>query len=169
MRYTVVDTRWGVMHVVFGNAGLRETTVPQAGLDPADVARRRWPQATFEPDACPDLCDRLCRYFDGEVVSLAAKCDLTGLSSFSIRVLELCSRLEYGQLTTYGQMAARCDQPDASRAVGRALGANPIPIIIPCHRVVAVAGQPGGFSAPGGVSTKQRLLDMESGQADLFD
>ncbi len=73
---------------------------------------------------------------------------------------------------TYGEIAARLGDPAAARAVGVALGRNPVPVIVPCHRVLAAGGRSGGFSAPGGIATKMRLLAIEDaapgGQPDLF-
>lgn len=94
-------------------------------------------------------------------------------AGFKREVLQGVSKIPYGQVYTYGEIAERCGQPKAVRAVGQALGANPIPIVIPCHRVVAAGGKLGGFSA--GANVKRKLLELEgvrwpnfSRQMDLF-
>jgi methylated-DNA-[protein]-cysteine S-methyltransferase len=88
--------------------------------------------------------------------------DLDGLEPFARQVLEITRAIPPGRTRTYGQIAAELGQPRAAQAVGVALGRNPIPIIVPCHRVLAAGGKSGGFSAPGGRMTKLRLLAIEN-------
>ncbi|WP_106638535.1 methylated-DNA--[protein]-cysteine S-methyltransferase [Allosphingosinicella vermicomposti] len=99
--------------------------------------------------------------------------DFSGVDSFERRVYDAALAIPRGETRTYGELAAAIGSPGAARAVGRALGRNPFPIIIPCHRILAASGGSGGFSAPGGALTKMRLLDIEraaSGAAPgLFD
>jgi methylated-DNA-[protein]-cysteine S-methyltransferase len=99
--------------------------------------------------------------------------DLTGVPPFEQRVYALLREVGPGATITYGELAERAGSPGAARAVGAAMGRNPVPVIIPCHRVLAGGGRSGGFSAPGGVSTKFRLLEIErasrTGGALLFD
>jgi methylated-DNA-[protein]-cysteine S-methyltransferase len=90
--------------------------------------------------------------------------DLAGLQEFARRVLEFTREIPAGETRTYGELAKMLGQPHAAQAVGQALGANPVPLIIPCHRVLATGGKLGGFSAPGGRSTKERLLEIERAQ-----
>ena len=87
--------------------------------------------------------------------------DLRGVDEFSQLVYEQARRIAPGETRTYGQLAAAIGRPGAARAVGGALGRNPCPIVVPCHRVVAAGGRAGGFSAPGGVHTKLRMLAIE--------
>jgi methylated-DNA-[protein]-cysteine S-methyltransferase len=87
--------------------------------------------------------------------------DTGDLPAFDRSVLEETRRIPCGETRTYGEIASAVESPGAARAVGRALGRNPIPIIIPCHRVLAASGRSGGFSAPGGASTKLRILEIE--------
>jgi O-6-methylguanine DNA methyltransferase len=86
---------------------------------------------------------------------------LDELSKFSRSVLTACRNVEFGQTVTYCELAKRTARPSASRAVGGALARNPIPLIVPCHRVIRTDGKLGGFSAPGGIKLKQRMLDLE--------
>jgi methylated-DNA-[protein]-cysteine S-methyltransferase len=99
--------------------------------------------------------------------------DLSGVPDFHRRVYEAARRIEAGHTCTYGELAEVLGEPGAARAVGQALGANPFAIIVPCHRVLAAGGAGGGFSAPGGVDTKLRLLEIErarfGAQPSLFD
>ena len=87
--------------------------------------------------------------------------DLRGLGGFTARVLEAVRRLGPGRTATYAGVAAMAGSPGAARAVGNALARNPVPIIVPCHRVLPSSGGPGGFSGPGGVRTKLLLLALE--------
>ena len=98
--------------------------------------------------------------------------DLDGVPPFHRAVYAIARAIPVGRTLTYGELAAKLEQPGAARAVGQALGDNPIPIIIPCHRILAAAGN-GGFSAHGGIDTKRRLLEIEGvrldgGQLGLF-
>lgn len=124
------------------------------------------------PAECPPraawilrLQRQLQAYAEGEAVDFGwVEVVLDGLSPFRRRVLELCRTIPYGKTLTYGQLAAQAGSPAACRAVGACMAANRLPLVIPCHRVVASNGGLGGFSAPGGLATKRLLLELE-GQA----
>jgi methylated-DNA-[protein]-cysteine S-methyltransferase len=87
--------------------------------------------------------------------------DLSHLTDFQRRVVEQCRRIHAGQTMSYGELAAKAGYPGAARAVGSTMARNRFPIVVPCHRVVAAGGAIGGFSAPSGISLKQRLLTLE--------
>jgi methylated-DNA-[protein]-cysteine S-methyltransferase len=87
--------------------------------------------------------------------------DLDDMTDFQRRVSLVCRTIPFGQTSTYGELAARVGSPNAARAVGAVMARNRLPIIIPCHRVVGTAGRLGGYSAPGGLDTKRRLLRLE--------
>lgn len=102
----------------------------------------------------------------GEPAELRAlPIDLGVSGPFERAVYEATRRLGPGQTSTYGELAQAIGQPDAARAVGVALGRNPWPLVVPCHRVLAAGGRLGGFSAPGGSETKRRLLTLEAALA----
>jgi methylated-DNA-[protein]-cysteine S-methyltransferase len=114
-------------------------------------------------DWSPDVRRRLERYARGEPVSFAdVSCDSSQCTDFQKRVLEVTQSLPYGTTVTYGQLAELAGRPGAARAVGTTMAQNCIPLIIPCHRVVASGGKLGGYSAAQGVSLKKRLLEMEA-------
>jgi methylated-DNA-[protein]-cysteine S-methyltransferase len=94
--------------------------------------------------------------------------DLDAMGSFARQVYEAVRTIPAGRTVTYGELATGMNRPTASRAVGQALGRNPIPLIIPCHRVLASGGKPGGFSAHGGAETKARLLEIEGAAIGRF-
>lgn len=104
---------------------------------------------------------QLTRYLNGRGKSFDLSLDLSGLTDFQCRVLLATSRVPYGQLATYAEIARRIGRPRASRAVGQALARNPIPIVIPCHRIVASDGSLTGYSSGKGVQTKAQLLKLE--------
>jgi methylated-DNA-[protein]-cysteine S-methyltransferase len=87
--------------------------------------------------------------------------DLSPLTDFQRRVLQCCRQIPYGETLTYGQLAAKAGAARAARAIGNCMAANPVPLVIPCHRVVAANGKLGGYSAAGAVETKRRLLSLE--------
>jgi methylated-DNA-[protein]-cysteine S-methyltransferase len=103
---------------------------------------------------------------------LEIELDMSGTPAFHCDVYHLTRTIAPGRVMTYGEVAFALGDKSAARAVGQALGANPFPIVVPCHRVVAAGGAMHGFSAPGGVVTKRRLLEIEGAlaiQRDLFD
>ena len=87
--------------------------------------------------------------------------DLSDRTAFQRTVIRQCRRIPRGQVLTYGQLAARARHPGAARAVGHVMASNRVPLLVPCHRVVAASGKLGGFSAPQGLHMKRRLLQLE--------
>lgn len=109
---------------------------------------------------------RLCAYANGEVDDLCdIQVELRELTTFQRRVLSECRKIPYGATVSYGELAARAGRPGAARAVGNTMALNPLPLIVPCHRVVPSSGKLGRYSAPGGTRTKQALLDLEAAGA----
>jgi methylated-DNA-[protein]-cysteine S-methyltransferase len=102
----------------------------------------------------------------GEVDLTDIAVDLDPVPEFHRRVYEITRTIPAGKTLTYGDIAHRIGEPHAAQAVGQALGRNPVPIIVPCHRVLGAGGQIGGFSAPGGAETKRRMLVIEGALAD---
>ncbi|HTM78554.1 MAG TPA: MGMT family protein, partial [Devosia sp.] len=101
-------------------------------------------------------------YAEGALVDFTGvQLDLAGMPQFHRRAYEVLVQVGWGQTTTYGALARQLGDVSLSRAVGQAMGANPIPLLIPCHRVLASDGRPGGFSAPGGAESKLRMLALE--------
>lgn len=137
--------------------------------------RRRFPAAVEEPPPAlvAATVEAVRALLAGEAVDLSGTAlDLDDVPAFERRVYAAALEIPSGATLTYGEVASRIGDPGAARAVGRALGRNPVPIIVPCHRVVAAGGRTGGFTAPGGADTKLRLLAIERaaplGRPDLF-
>jgi len=103
----------------------------------------------------------LLKYFSGERVSFDLLLDMRYYTPFQRAVWKAAADIPYGETRSYAWIAQRIRRPKAARAVGSALGANPVPILVPCHRVISSAGTPGGFS--GGLSLKKQLLNLEGG------
>ena len=140
-----------------------------------DRLAERWPGASeaAAPEVIAGIIDQVKRLLSGEAVDLGSvPLDLSAAAPFERDVYAAARAIPRGEVRTYGEIARQVGAPGAARAVGRALGRNPIPIIIPCHRVLAAAGKSGGFSAPGGASTKFRMLEIEGarrrGDPELF-
>jgi methylated-DNA-[protein]-cysteine S-methyltransferase len=106
--------------------------------------------------------DAIVALLRGEPIDLSfVTLDMETLPAFHRRVYDVARTIPPGTTRSYGDIASRLGEPHAARAVGQALGRNPFPIIVPCHRVLAANGRTGGFSAPGGTATKLRLLAIE--------
>lgn len=125
------------------------------------------------PPEIARVATRIQALLAGEEADLAdAPIDLAGVPEGHRPILEAVKQIPRGSTLTYGEVAGRVGQPRAAQLVGQAMAANPMPIVVPCHRVVASDGTLGGFSAPGGVHTKRRLLLLEGAPAvapSLFD
>ena len=164
LRYRLVSTAAGPVGYVCsprGLVGVRIGHARQGRLRAAIVAQ--WPGRIRE-DArlLPELAAGLRAYFDGRPVSFdGIELDDSLGTAFQRRVWRACARVRWGQTITYGELARLVGSPGAARAVGSALGRNPRPIIVPCHRVLAADGRLGGFSAPGGCDLKRKLLALE--------
>jgi len=116
--------------------------------------------ATWSPHLFDDLMERLRTYFSGHKVAFPDKLDLFRATHFQREVWEITRLIPYGETRSYAWVAEQIKRPKAMRAVGQALSKNPLPIIVPCHRVVASDGKLGGFS--GGVEMKRCLLSLEA-------
>ena len=159
-----------------GPCGIAWTAVGIAGLQlpgaDAEATRRRMSRrfpGAVERSAPPGVqraIDRILALLAGTRDDLAdLPLDFAGVPDFDRRVYEAARATPPGETTSYGAIARRLDAPTESRAVGQALGRNPIAIIVPCHRVLGADGKMGGFSAPGGAATKRRMLRIEGAAA----
>jgi methylated-DNA-[protein]-cysteine S-methyltransferase len=127
----------------------------------ADVARRVSPRVLAAPRRLDAPRRELDEYFAGRRDRFDLALDRQLMSPFGRRVLEVTGSIPYGSVSTYGEVAAQAGSPRAFRAAGNALGANPLPIVVPCHRVVHAGGRLGGYT--GGVQRKRTLLALERG------
>jgi methylated-DNA-[protein]-cysteine S-methyltransferase len=162
--YCLIETPLGAVGLAWSVEGIVGLQLPDADRDRtrARLLGRHAADAADPPARLRPTIARLEAYFAGERVDLSdAPLDLAGVPEFHRRLYAEMLRLGWGEVVTYGELAARVGAPGAAQAVGRAMGANPVPVIIPCHRVLAAGHRMGGFSAPGGTRTKLRMLEME--------
>ena len=136
---------------------------PERELDA--LARGFGARVLRSPKPVDPLRRELDAYFEGTRREFDLAVDLTPLPAFQRSVLEELARVRYGETATYGGLAARVGNPRAARAVGGALNRNPIPIVIPCHRVVGASGSLVGYA--GGLERKRALLELERGELRL--
>lgn len=163
--YSVLDSPLGPLWTAVGPRGVANISY---GQEP-DARELRRLVAVFGPGIVPDrkrtdaLARELDQYFAGKRHEFDVPADLTGLTPFYRAILRATARVPYGKVTTYRAVAKRAGNERASRAAGGALSWNPIPIVVPCHRVVATDGSLGGYA--GGLDAKRRLLALERGEA----
>jgi methylated-DNA-[protein]-cysteine S-methyltransferase len=163
-RYTLFETAIGTCAVAFTARGISMVGLPEVSR--AVLCARFDARADRLDGAVPAVVqqaiDAIAAHLDGDLRDLSAlTVDLQRLAGFDARVYELTGRIPAGRTRTYGDLAAELGGPGMAQAVGQSLGRNPVPLIVPCHRVVRAGGEPGGFSAAGGTALKLRLLALE--------
>ena len=162
--YAAFRTRLGPIWAAWSSRGIcRLSFRTRSGARFAADLRRSFPRAGIRAgsraDAPEGLARELSGYAAGRSRSFHVPIDLAALTHFQRLVLEATARVPYGEVVSYGSIAAAIGKPGSSRAVGNALGGNPVPILIPCHRIIASGGRIGGFT--GGLRAKRRLLAVE--------
>src|SRR5690242_13545896 len=174
--FAIFDTAIGACGIAWSARGVYAVQLPEASREATRTRLiKRYPQALEAP---PPSAIR--HAIDGIVALLAGGSrnlqdifiDDDGTTEFNRRVYAVTRAIPPGQTLTYGEVAERLGDKSLARAVGQALGENPCPIVMPCHRVLAADGKTGGFSAPGGIVTKLKLLTIEGAQPGgptLFD
>lgn len=175
--FALFDTVIGRCGIAWGERRIAGVQLPEAG-EPETRARmlHRFPAAgeAIPPPEVQHAIDSIIGLLRGEASDLSPiALDLDGVPEFHCRVYEAARTIPPGNTLSYGEIARRVGAPGAARAVGQALGRNPFPIVVPCHRVLAAGGKIGGFSAQGGIATKRRMLAIEGAQLNgpppLFD
>lgn len=153
----------GVCGVCVGARGVRRVLLPVGGGVRAleRALRRLAPDGRRDRRRCRASVAAVSRFFRGGRPG-AVRLDLSRATSIERAIYAALRRVPPGRVLSYSGLARRIGRPRAARAVGRALGRNPLPLLIPCHRVVRADGTPGGFSCAGGVKMKQKLLALES-------
>ena len=157
-------TAWGWAAALASAKGLRRLSWPEADEDAAWTALGDWGQASPDPGLGAALVERLNRYFAGEHLSWDLPIDPHG-TPFQQDVWRETATIPRGQTRTYGEVARAIGRPASARAVGQALRANPLPLIIPCHRVVGSDGSLCGYGGPQGIPLKAQLLTLEGAVA----
>ncbi|MDQ7249595.1 methylated-DNA--[protein]-cysteine S-methyltransferase [Dongia sedimenti] len=165
-RFAVFETEAGFCAIGWTEAGIARFQLPDATAAAAERNMlRRFPAARRDtpPPQVAAVIAAAQRYFAGEIVDFSdIALDLDGQDDFFRRVYAALRAVGYGRTTTYGTLAKELGAgPEVARDVGQAMAKNPIPLIIPCHRVLAAGGKVGGFSAPGGADSKVKMLALE--------
>lgn len=163
MRYALVETAIGTFGIAWTDIGIARVALPGRDRVRTELWISRDPAEPGFPDGpIAGLPDRIKHYAEGAHEDFTdVPLDLAGIPDFHRQTYDLLLKIGYGETTTYGALARALGDVTLSRAVGQAMGANPIPLIIPCHRVLASDGKTGGFSSPGGVTAKMRMLALE--------
>ncbi len=164
--HVVFETALGFLGIAWNETGLTRLCLPQASREA--VARRLLRlegmagEGAAQPQWVADLVRAVRAYAEGREIDFSqVPVDLAGVDDFHLAIYAAARALGHGQTTTYGELAKRAGHAGLARETGAALGANPVPLVIPCHRIMAAGGKIGGFSAPGGSASKARMLELE--------
>ncbi len=170
IKYTIFKTRWGYFGLVGTESALLRTHLPAP--EPEKIKRQllknlsfvnRDSRIEFEKALFKTAQEQITAYFDGDCINFSRDFPiiLDGFNFFISSVLTACREIRFGQTISYSGLAKSINRPGTARAVGSALAKNPLPLIIPCHRVVRSDGKIGGFSAIGRTNLKAKLLELE--------
>ena len=159
LKYVTFSTDKGWIGILSSAEGLLHATLPRRSAQEAlwllDANNASWSPHLFE-----ELIQRFQSYFAGRKVAFSDRLDLSRATAFQHQVWEVTRLIPYGNTRSYAWVAEQIGKPGATRAVGQALSRNPLPIIVPCHRVLTSRGKLGGYS--GGVEMKSHLLNLEA-------
>jgi methylated-DNA-[protein]-cysteine S-methyltransferase len=163
--YTLFDTTIGPCGIAWSERAVTRLQLP--GPNPRATEQRLRAAGAHSPGVPPPDIERIVAnvqlYLSGQKIDFSSiALDLAGVSPFHQTIYRAARAVPWGHTATYGDLAHQIGAPDGARAVGQALGRNPVPIIIPCHRILAKGDKLRGFSAYGGIVTKERLLVLEN-------
>jgi methylated-DNA-[protein]-cysteine S-methyltransferase len=164
--YFIFETVGGYCGIAWNEVGITRFQLPTRSAGATERLLRRWVPGAVPGEPTPEVAETVAavkRYFAGEETDFSAvKLDLGEQDAFFAQIYAAVRRVGWGRTTTYGTLAKELGAgPEAARDVGEAMAKNPVALIIPCHRVLAVGGRIGGFSAPGGSAAKIRMLELE--------
>jgi methylated-DNA-[protein]-cysteine S-methyltransferase len=155
------------MGLVESGEGLKRIILPHSKrADVEKIIFKEFPGVAENNAHARYLADSLVRYCEGKKITHCFSFDAAGYTEFLVSVWKTTQTIPWGEVRSYHWISAHIKNPGSFRAVGNALGKNPFPIVVPCHRAIRSDGTLGGFSAPGGILLKQRLLELEG---VLFD
>jgi methylated-DNA-[protein]-cysteine S-methyltransferase len=161
VEYRVFATDAGYMGLLASEQGLAAVSLPCPSERGAVWLLGKKVKNTVRSDVLlPDLVERLTLYFRGIRVEFPGELDLSAATPFQRRIWQAARLIPYGETRSYAWVAAQAGNPAGARAAGQALGRNPLPVVVPCHRVIAANGSLGGFT--GGLHVKRRLLALEA-------
>jgi len=165
-QYLIFATAGGFCGIAWNDAGIKRFQLPARTAEATQRNLLRRLPGAEQGTPTGEIAEAVAaakRYFDGEPIDFSHfRLDLAGQDVFFEKIYAAARRVGWGRTTTYGTLAKEVGGgPEAARDVGQAMAKNPVPLIIPCHRVLAAGGKVGGFSAPGGSDAKVRLLELE--------
>jgi len=160
--HCIFQTAWGWCGIVLQDDRLVATELPvRLHKHIASRIAKNHSDSVENDRLMPQLVEAIRGYFDGKKVTFDVPLDLTSQSDFRRRVLQACARIPRGQMASYADLARAAGSPKAARAAGAAMANNPLPLVVPCHRVIRSDGQLGGFSSPDGLKQKKDMLELE--------
>lgn len=164
--YAIFETAGGSCGIAWKAAGITRFQLPARTAEATERTLLRRLSGTQRGTPTPSVADIIAavgRYFEGiETEFAGVTVDLAGQDALARRIYDATRRVGWGRTTTYGTLARELGAgPEVARDVGQAMANNPVPLIVPCHRVLAAGGKVGGFSAPGGSTAKLRMLQLE--------
>lgn len=161
--FRITETSWGSFGVVFdATEQIVATFLPQPKEKIRRLIAANHPRSVEATKGIESFCKQIRDYFERQKSLSAVTINLSAVPDFRRKVLEACRRIPFGATASYADLARAAGSPGAARAVGSAMARNPLPLIIPCHRVLASDGTIGGFSSPDGIQQKERLLLLEN-------
>lgn len=161
--WTVWQSPAGWTGLLVSPQGVRRILIGHPDVASLEAAMRDITEPIIRIQGRTELCERLDAYFAGTPDSFAdVPIAELWTTPFQRAVVKALRKIPFGRTTTYADLAAKAGRPGAARAVGQVMATNPVPIVVPCHRVLASGGKLGGFSAPTGLTLKQWLLDLEA-------
>jgi methylated-DNA-[protein]-cysteine S-methyltransferase len=164
----VPSQRLGPIWVAVSDLGLAAVEFADSQAEFTRMLQRRgYGPVLYDSGRTEKAADQIADYLAGKRHTFDLEIDWSGLTAFQKQALQVTFAIPYGQLMTYGEIAAQIGRPRSARAVGRAEATNPMPLVIPCHRVVGADGSLHGYGGRGGLETKSWLISMEQGGAPL--
>ncbi|KQV84522.1 methylated-DNA--[protein]-cysteine S-methyltransferase [Rhizobium sp. Root1220] len=165
-KYCIFKTAGGFCGIAWSDVGITRFQLPTGSAEGTERLLLRRVPGSEPAEPTPEVADAVSavqRYFEGKPTDFSdVKLDLDGQDAFFRRIYAAARQIGWGHTTTYGALAKQLGAgPEMARDVGQAMAKNPVALIIPCHRVLAAGGKIGGFSAPGGASSKTRMLELE--------
>jgi len=162
LKFTIFETKTGWMGIAGTSAGIRKVIFPMPDRESAlkAIVDSHKLEMEYSEEAFLEAKTALTEYFDGKRIDFQISVDLDGYTDFQKNVWDVTKTIPYGELRSYSWVASQMGKPKAFRAVGNALGKNPVPIIVPCHRVIGSDGGLHGFT--GGLDWKKKLIKLET-------
>jgi len=161
LRFRIIETKVGAFGLVARSQRLVATYLPMSESALRKRIRREFSDAGEDEALLPRFASDVRDYFSGKRVRLSAKIDLDNQPPYRRAVLLACRKVPFGRTATYADLARATDNPAAARAAGSAMANNPLPLVVPCHRILRTDGTLGGFSSPTGVQQKLAMLKLE--------